>query len=361
MLDSLRYWVSEMHVDGFRFDLASILSRGQGGQVLADPPLLERLAYDPVLANTKLIAEAWDAAGLYQVGSFPAWGRWAEWNGRFRDDVRRFVKGEGGMAPALARRLSGSPDLYSQSGRQSQHSINFVTCHDGFTLRDLVTYNGKHNEANGEQNRDGGNDNCSWNCGVEGPTDDTEVESLRNRQARNLAALLLVAGGVPMVLGGDEFGRTQHGNNNAYCQDNETGWVDWRLVEQNSALTRFFRHLIAFRLAHPSLRHIDWPGEGGETLTRVVFHGIRLGQPDFSDWSHSLAVELERKDEWLFLIANAYWEPLRFELPDPGARRWTRVTDTALAPPDDATKAELPQSRYYEAAARSFVLLEAAG
>ncbi|HZM09783.1 MAG TPA: glycogen debranching protein GlgX, partial [Candidatus Limnocylindrales bacterium] len=228
IVDCLRYWVLEMHVDGFRFDLASILGRGMDGRVLKNPPLLESLAYDPVLANTKLIAEAWDAAGLYQVGTLPSWGRWAEWNGIFRDDVRKFVKGDAGMTSALATRLLGSPDLYETSAREPYHSINFLTCHDGFTLNDLVSYNQKHNLANGDNNTDGSDANYSWNCGVEGPTNDAAVNELRARQRKNFAAILLFSHGVPMILAGDEIARTQQGNNNAYCQDNEVSWLDWR-------------------------------------------------------------------------------------------------------------------------------------
>jgi glycogen operon protein len=325
--DCLRYWVMEMHVDGFRFDLASVLARGQDGVPLPDAPLLERLAYDPVLANTKLIAEAWDAAGLYQVGSFPAWGRWAEWNGRYRDDLRRFVKGDAGLTPALGARLLGSPDLYAHSGRQSRHSINFVTCHDGFTLADLVSYNGKHNEANGEENRDGENDNHSWNCGVEGPTPDPQVNELRARQMRNVFALLLVSGGVPMLAAGDEMARTQQGNNNAYCQDNEIGWVDWRKLKKNAALHRFVRDLIAFRRGHDAFTHIDWGPEPELCHTDVTFHGVRLGQPDWGPDSRALAVEYAWGPERIFVIANAYWEPLEFELPARAA--WTVVVDTA--------------------------------
>ena len=313
--DCLHYWVMEMHVDGFRFDLASILGRGKTGEPLPDPPLLERLAYDPVLANTKLIAEAWDAAGLYQVGTFPAWGRWAEWNGHYRDDVRRFVRSDAGLVPVLAERLKGSPDLYARSGRQAQHSINFVTCHDGFTLADLVSYNQKHNEANGEDNRDGANENFSWNCGAEGPTDDPEILALRRRQARNFLILLFSSGGVPMLLAGDEFGRTQHGNNNAYCQDNEIGWVDWRLAEANRGLLEFVRRLIAFRRGRGLFARIDWsPSPGGEQA-EIRFHGVRLHQPDWSHDSRSLAMEAVWRGERIFLIANAYWEPLEFELP----------------------------------------------
>ena len=254
ILAALRYWVTEMHVDGFRFDLASILGRGRDGEVLPNPPILEAIAADPVMAHVKLIAEAWDAAGLYQVGSFPNWGRWAEWNGHFRDDLRRFVKGEPGMTRSLATRLSGSPDLYRGSGRAPWHSINFVTCHDGFPLADLVSYDEKHNEANGEQNRDGHPDNLSWNCGEEGPTPSHEVNALRARQMRNFLTLLFLSQGVPMLLGGDEIGRTQRGNNNAWCQDNDISWVDWSLLERNGELFGFVSRLVRFRKAHRSLR-----------------------------------------------------------------------------------------------------------
>ncbi|MGB9609662.1 MAG: glycogen debranching protein GlgX [Bryobacteraceae bacterium] len=313
--DCLHYWVMEMHVDGFRFDLASILARGRNGEPLPDPPLLERLAYDPVLANTKLIAEAWDAAGLYQVGTFPAWGRWAEWNGRYRDEVRRFVRSDAGLVPALAERLKGSPDLYARSGRTAHHSINFVTCHDGFTLADLVSYNQKHNEANGEDNRDGASENFSWNCGVEGPTDDPEILALRRRQMRNFLLILLSSGGVPMLLAGDEFARTQQGNNNAYCQDNEISWVDWRLAETNQDLLEFVRELIRFRRARALFGRIGWSPDPGCEQTAVRFHGVRLHQPDWSWHSRSLAMEACWRGERIFLILNAWWEPLAFELP----------------------------------------------
>lgn len=313
--DCLHYWVMEMHVDGFRFDLASILGRGKTGEPLPDPPLLERLAYDPVLANTKLIAEAWDAAGLYQVGTFPAWGRWAEWNGRYRDDIRRFVRGDAGLVPVLAERLKGSPGLYAHSGRQACHSINFITCHDGFTLADLVSYNHKHNEANGEDNRDGADENFSWNCGVEGPSDDPDIAALRRRQMRNFLILLFSSGGVPMLLAGDEFGRTQQGNNNAYCQDNPIGWVDWNLAQTHSGMVEFVRSLIAFRKEHELFARIDWAPSHGPGPTEISFHGVRLYQPDWSFDSRSLAMEARWGQERIFLIANAYWEPLEFQLP----------------------------------------------
>ena len=244
--DSLRYWVTEMHVDGFRFDLASILSRDESGHPLPNPPVLWDIESDPLLAGTKLIAEAWDAAGLYQVGSFVG-DTWQEWNGRFRDDVRRFVKGENGCVSRLAARLLGSPDMYGHEEREAEQSVNFVTCHDGFTLNDLVSYNHKHNEANGENNRDGADDNMSWNCGVEGPTDDAAIEALRNRQVKNFFALALLAAGTPMLLMGDEMRQTQGGNNNAYCQDNETSWLDWRLLDRHADIHRFVRELNAFR------------------------------------------------------------------------------------------------------------------
>ncbi len=267
IVDCLRYWVLEMHVDGFRFDLASILGRGMDGRVLKNPPLLESLAYDPVLANTKLIAEAWDAAGLYQVGTLPSWGRWAEWNGVFRDDVRKFVKGDAGMTSAIATRLLGSPDLYETSAREPYHSINFVTCHDGFTLNDLVSYNEKHNLTNGDNNTDGCNANYSWNCGFEGPTDDPAINELRARQRKNFAAILLLSHGVPMILSGDEVARTQQGNNNAYCQDNEVSWLDWRMIKSHADLLRFFQLMIAFRKRCPLLRRDSFQLHGRRRLS----------------------------------------------------------------------------------------------
>ena len=343
IVDCLHYWVMEMHVDGFRFDLASILGRGQDGSVLKNPPLLESLAYDPVLANTKLIAEAWDAAGLYQVGTFPSWGRWAEWNGIFRDDVRKFVRGDAGMTSALATRLLGSPDLYATSAREPYHSINFVTCHDGFTLNDLVSYNDKHNLANGENNTDGSNANYSWNCGIEGASDNPAIQQLRERQRKNLAAILLVAHGVPMILSGDEIGRTQQGNNNAYCQDNDISWLDWRMAQSNAGLLRFFRLMIAFRKRCPLLRRSSFElhGEGGFHIT---WHGVKLAKPDWSEGSRSVAMQLTQladdgSREDLHFIANAYDGELEFELPPIGEREWFRVVDTALASPLDIAEA----------------------
>jgi glycogen operon protein len=338
--DSLRYWVTEMHVDGFRFDLASILSRDEAGHPLPNPPVLWDIESDPLLAGTKLIAEAWDAAGLYQVGSFVG-DTWQEWNGRFRDDVRRFVRGNRGTVSPLATRLLGSPDMYGHEEREAEQSINFVTCHDGFTLNDLVSYNQKHNEANGERNRDGTDDNLSWNCGVEGPTGDPEIEALRNRQVKNLLVLELLAAGTPMLLMGDEVRRTQRGNNNAYCQDNEISWFDWTLVARHADVLRFVRMLVAFRQRRDV---VGW--NGALTLTQLLhlaqieWHGVALHRPDWSDHSHSLAFTLRSLDARFLLhgIFNAYWEPLRFELPSVRAtddHGWRRCIDTALPAPND--------------------------
>ncbi len=338
ILECLQYWVTEMHVDGFRFDLASILGRGRDGSVLSNPPLLEKIAGDPVLANTKLIAEAWDAAGLYQVGTFPHWGRWAEWNGQYRDDIRRFVKGDPGQVPLLATRLMGSPDLYQGSGRMPYHSINFVTSHDGFTLADLVSYNQKHNEANGEGNRDGLNENHSWNWGVEGVSHDSKITRLRLQQMKNYAVFLLLSQGVPMILAGDEFGRTQKGNNNAYCQDNEISWVDWGLLKSNAGLFRFFEHLIHLRKKRTRLRGRQFLENGASSYARISWHGVRLNQPDWSWESRSLALHwhgtVHAND--LYLFFNSYWERLEFELPPLlSGRRWFRLIDTSLESPED--------------------------
>jgi isoamylase len=338
IIDSLRYWVSEMHVDGFRFDLASILSRDQDGRPMASPPILWDIESDPVLANVKLIAEAWDAAGLYQVGSFVG-DSWKEWNGRFRDDLRAFLKGDDGMVRSLAFRLTGSPDVYQREEREAEQSINFVTCHDGFTLNDLVSFNAKHNEANGEGNRDGADHNLSWNCGVEGPTADLEIERLRNRQVKNFLTLTLLAIGTPMLLMGDEVRRSQAGNNNAYCQENEISWFDWSLVEKNSDVLRFVKALIALRLNR------DLPIERlditlNELLRRqsVQWHGVKLHAPDWGHQSHTLAatVPLLGYRLLLHLMINAYWEPLEFEIPAFGEQEsWRRCLDTYLDPPDD--------------------------
>jgi glycogen operon protein len=345
LITCLRFWVAEMHVDGLRFDLASILGRDRYGNVLAEPPVVEMIVEDGVLADTKLIAEPWDAAGLYQVGHFPYGRRWAEWNGRFRDDVRRFWRGEGGMAAVLATRVCGSADLYQPSGRLPRHSINFITCHDGFTLADLVAYNYKHNLANGEGNRDGAAENYSWNCGVEGPTQDTHVLSLRRRQAKNLLATLLLSQGVPMLLAGDEFLRTQQGNNNAWCQDNEVSWVDWKLADTNADFHRFVRMLIGLRKRHSALRRHEFfhgRGPAGDRAPDIVFHGVEPDEPDFSASSHTLALVLDgsltgrEPDGDLYAVFSAWREPLPFRIPPaPSGRPWRRVVDTALASPQD--------------------------
>jgi isoamylase len=366
IIDSLRDWVAEMHVDGFRFDLASILSRDAEGRPMASPPILWDIESDPVLANVKLIAEAWDAAGLYQVGSFVG-DSWKEWNGRFRDDLRSFLKGDNGMARGTAFRLSGSPDVFAHEEREAEQSINFVTCHDGFTLNDLVSYNGKHNAANGEENRDGADHNLSWNCGAEGPTADPEIGRLRNRQVKNFLTLTLLAIGTPMLLMGDEVRRTQGGNNNAYCQDNEISWFDWRLVDQHADVLRFVKELIALRMNRdlPVERHDMTLNE----LLRqqpVQWHGVRLNTPDWGHESHTLAatVRLLGYPLVLYLIINAYWETLDFEIPvlDPAAASWRRIVDTYRDPPDDICRwADAPrlQGATCRVQPRSIVLLAA--
>jgi isoamylase len=364
ILAALRYWVTEMHVDGFRFDLASILGRGRDGEVLPNPPLIESIAADPVLADVKLIAEAWDAAGLYQVGSFPSWGRWAEWNGRFRDEVRHFVKSDPGMTRLLAQRLAGSPDLYRGSERAPWHSINFVTSHDGFTLADLVSFNEKHNWENGEGNVDGHNDNVSWNCGAEGPSSDGEVLELRQRQQRNFLALLFASQGVPMLLGGDEFSRTQRGNNNAYCQDNETSWLDWTLAEKNADLVRFVARLVRFRKAHPSLRRRTFFED--EADPPLAWHGAKLGKPDWEGTQRALGMHLTGADgdDPIYVFANAHWLPATFELPRlRGGKAWRRFLDTSLPPGQDAlepgSELALGAGRTYLGGPRSVVILVA--
>ncbi|MBN1180401.1 MAG: glycogen debranching protein GlgX [Anaerolineae bacterium] len=346
VLDCLRYWAAEYHIDGFRFDLAAILGRDQNGAPLANPPLLEMLAHDPVLAKCKLIAEAWDAGGLYQVGSFPAYGRWAEWNGKYRDVMRRFVKGDTGLIGEVAQRLQGSPDLYALRGPTA--SVNFVTCHDGFTLHDLVAYNGKHNEANGEDNRDGNDDNLSWNCGWEGVTEDPGVVALRQQQMKNFAALLMVSQGVPMILMGDEVARTKGGNNNTYCHDNELNWLDWSLREANAEQFRFFKHIIAFRHAHPALRsryhfaNRDYVGSG---YPDISWHGTQAWAADWSENNdHTLAFMLCGKhakqgtaqDDYLYVAINTYWDGLPFELPGlPSGMKWHISTNTSMSAPQD--------------------------
>ena len=368
IVDSLRYWVETMHVDGFRFDLASILARDPSGQVLPNPPVLWDIESDPALAGTKLIAEAWDAAGLYQVGNFIG-DSWKEWNGRFRDDVRGFFRGEEGLVGRLADRFLGSPEIYGHKEREAEQSVNFITCHDGFTLNDLVSYEQKHNEQNGENNRDGANDNRSWNCGVEGPSVDPTIEKLRERQIKNFLAVTLLSVGVPMLLMGDEARRSQRGNNNAYCQDNDTSWFDWTLVRQHGGLHRFVE-LLASRRA---LRKMDNERQR-RSLNQLLrcatkaWHGVKLHQPDWSRQSHSLALSMEVPEEDLsfYIIFNAYWEPLDFELPaerHEADHPWRRWIDTSLESPHDIQDwptAPVVTGRTYRAAPRSVVVLIAA-
>ena len=328
IIDSLRYWVQHMHVDGFRFDLASVLSRGEDNQPLDDPPLLWDIDTDPVLAGTKIIAEAWDAAGLYQVGSF-AGDRWAVWNGPYRDVLRRFVKGADSTVVGFADAIAGSQNVFGDPDRDPMRNVNFVVAHDGFSLNDLVSYDAKHNEANGEHNHDGSDQNDSWNCGIEGPTDDAEVEELRARQIRNFFALLMLSQGRPMFTMGDEVRRTQQGNNNAYCQDNEISWFDWKLIDHHRNLLDFVKALLRFRQHSPFYGDESfWARPGG---TDVRWHGVEPDRPDWGDTSHSIAFELQSPDgtQRVYVAVNAYWEPLDFTLPGlPDGLSWSLAIDT---------------------------------
>ncbi len=396
IMTCLRYWVGDMHVDGFRFDLASILGRDRKGNVMVEPPVIESITEDGVLADTKLIAEPWDAAGLYQVGGFPFGRRWTEWNGHYRDDVRRFWRGDAGFAPLIASRVCGSADLYQWNNRLPRHTVNFITCHDGFTLWDLVSYNQKHNDANGEGNRDGLDDNCSWNCGAEGETTDPEILALRFRQCRNLVATLMLSQGVPMLLGGDEFLRTQHGNNNAWCQDNETSWVNWTFAEANEDFLRFTKEMTALRKRHPVLRRrrfftgeirpgsVEWQEAGltsvpespyvevaplivemsEHTLATAIetprtvmppavadihWHGTEPYKPDFGHYSRVLAFSLDGRfpgqdvgrgmqplDGDFYVAMNSWHGAVKVRIPpSPTRRTWRRVVDTAKKAPED--------------------------
>ena len=366
ILECLEYWVREMHVDGFRFDLASVLARGENGAPLPHAPVVWSIEFSDVLAHTRLIAEAWDAAGLYQVGAFPGY-RWAEWNGRYRDVVRRFVRGDKGLVGEVATRVGGSSDLYEAGGRLPINSVNFVTCHDGFTLHDLVSYNRKHNEANGEENRDGASENFGWNCGKEGPTRSPRILSLRKRLARNFMAVLLLSQGTPMILAGDEVLRTQRGNNNAYCQDNELSWLDWGLVRKNEDMLRFTRRMIAFRRRHPCLMRRRFlngrPGDGG--LPDVSWHGVRLDEPPWHDpEARILAFTLGARtdgEEDLHVVFNMSEESTSMPLPSLSRRRWHVAVDTGRASPADilepGEQSPLRSSRV-AAEARSVVVLE---
>ena len=345
ILDSLRYWVTEYHVDGFRFDLASILARDTNGAPLGDPPLLKILAHDPILGRTKLIAEPWDAGGLYHVGEFPSYGRWSEWNGKYRDCIRKFLKGDEGQVEEMIQRLMGSPDLYPDRGALA--SINFVTAHDGFTLADMVAYNDKHNEANLEDNQDGFNDNNSWNCGVEGDTDDPAINELRRRQMKNAFTLLMVSRGIPMFLMGDEVARSQKGNNNTYCQDTELNWLDYGAREQHGDLYRFCQRMIEFRKAHPVLRDsyhprfTDYNKVGVPDMAWFSTEKFETGKPDerltiafFLGGAYAKGGLAQDND--IYVLMNMHWEDQTFDLPKlPFARKWHLAVDTAAASPDD--------------------------
>jgi glycogen operon protein len=333
ILECLRYWVIEYRVDGFRFDLASILGRNDDGTPLSQPPLLRSLAFDSILGNVKLIAEAWDAGGLYQVGSFPSWKRWAEWNGRYRDDMRRFLKGDDFLAQTAAARITGSPDLYDPAYRGGNASINFLTCHDGFTLYDLYSYNQKHNEANGWGNTDGADDNNSWNCGVEGETDDPAILALRKRLMKNACAILLCSRGTPMFLSGDEFADTRYGNNNPYCQDNLISWLDWSLLKKNKDLFDFFQYMIRFRKDHPVIRKDLEPSYLG--VPAMSTHGLTPDETNFSGDSHVVCVrfagynEATQKEDLVYLAVNSGWFPVTLTLPElPEHYEWKVAVNT---------------------------------
>ncbi|MDR1251269.1 MAG: glycogen debranching protein GlgX [Treponema sp.] len=373
IMDCLRYWVNEMHVDGFRFDLGSILGRNQYGQLMENPPVLEQIAEDPILSDTKIIAEAWDAGGAYQVGWFPG-GRWAEWNDRYRDDIRKYWRGDPKETRHLATRLSGSSDLYLRDGRKPFHSINFITSHDGFTMKDLVSYNNKHNEENGEENRDGGSNNYSYNYGCEGPTIDPILEGIRNRQLKNFFATLMVSLGTPMILGGDELTRTQLGNNNAYCQDNEISWYDWSLLKQNRNLYRFVKEMIAFRRRHPAfMRPEFYTGRDGNynAIPDISWFTEKGIIPDWDKIGCCLALRLDgskadiladKDDNDFFIMLNADLDPVVFNIAEaPNEKIWLRAVDTSLNSPDDVlspgSEKILSSQTRYTVKARSMVIL----
>lgn len=334
ILDCLRYWTITYRIDGFRFDLASILGRNEDGSPMKQPPLLRNLAADPILGDVKLIAEAWDAGGLYQVGSFPAWNRWAEWNGKYRDDLRSFLKGDYWFAPEAAKRIAGSPDLYTGQYRGYNSSINFLTCHDGFSLYDLYAYNEKHNWENGWDNTDGANDNRSWNCGVEGETDDPEVLALRRKLIKNACAVLMCSRGTPMFLAGDEFCNTRFGNNNPYCQDNETSWLNWDLLEKNRDIYEFFRFMIAFRMEHPAIRGNILPSSIG--YPAISFHTQKAQCTEITSESTYIGIRFSgrimetQQEDLVYVAINVFWEEQEIELPTlPGFWQWYVCVDTS--------------------------------
>ena len=367
IIDCLEYWVAEMHVDGFRFDLASALARGEGGQVLHDPPLLWGIELSGQLANTKLIAEAWDAAGLYQVGSFPGY-RWAEWNGRYRDIVRRFIRGDKGLLNELATRLTGSSDLYKDQGRLPINSINFVTCHDGFTLYDLLSYEQKHNEANGEGSRDGCNNNLSCNYGEEGTTKNTAILSIRHQQAKNVIAILMLSQGIPMILAGDEVLNSQQGNNNSYCQDNELSWFDWRLIEKNQEMFRFVQLMIALRKSHPCLMRRQFLT--GETINSrdikdITWYGKDLNSQPWDDQNTSILsytlASVEPAENDLHIILNMSSDTVQTELPNISGQKWYRAVDTSRKAPEDICEPKhqkLLRNYSYSVPPRTVIVLE---
>jgi isoamylase len=364
----LEYWIEQMHVDGFRFDLASVFTRGEDGTPLANPPLPWRIEFSDALHEVPMIAEAWDASGLYHVGSFPGL-RWAEWNGRYRDVIRRFVRGDPGLVGEVASCIAGSSDLYADEDRLPLHSINFISCHDGFTLYDLVSYNGKHNEANGENNRDGCDNNLSWNCGAEGETDNAEVLVLRRRQAKNLMSILFLSQGVPMLLSGDEVLHTQRGNNNTWCQDDELSWFDWNLVEKNADMLRFMKELIALRRRHPNLNRREFlTGEqvGGRGLRDIAWHGYRLDEPLWSDFSAQYLVYTLAgqggDEEDLHVILNMSERTVAASLPAVPGRLWHLALDTSHTGPDDImprNQQTALESSSYQIARRTVAVFEA--
>jgi isoamylase len=366
IVDCLRYWVREMHVDGFRFDVGSILARGENGAPLEHPPVIWQIELDDTLADTKVIAEAWDAAGLYQVGHFPG-DRWAEWNGRYRDDLRRFVKGDPGLTGDIAARIGGSADVYDSREQTPENSINFITVHDGFTMNDLVSYNRKHNEANGEGNRDGIDNNYSWNWGVEGESNDPVIDALRTQLMKNFFTILLLSRGVPMLLGGDEIRRTQGGNNNAYNQDNASSWVDWTLATRHRGMLRFVQRMIAFRKTHPALwQPVFYSGAVNERgLPDIAWHGTILNSPGFDDpQARALACTIAGLGDSadLHVMMNMYWEPLDFEVP--AFTEWRLAIDTHADTPDDIADPGTGQrfaGRHFTVQPRSVVVLRASG
>jgi isoamylase len=340
ILDCLKFWVEEMHVDGFRFDEGSILSRSENGEPIEHPPLIWNMELDETFDNTKLIAEAWDAAGLYQIGSFPGY-RWSEWNGKYRDVMRQYLKGDSGIINQVASRIAGSADLYQHTRHQPTNSINFINCHDGFTLWDLVSYNGKHNADNGENNNDGVDDNMSWNSGAEGSSDDLNLIRFRKQRIKNFAALLMLSKGVPMLLSGDEAGKSQNGNNNVYCQNNETAWFDWKQAENNSDLFRFWKYMIEFRKSNPALTSDDF--FNGQTnsigLKDIEWHGVELNKPGWDDpVGKAIAFTIasfEKKKPNIHVMVNMHYEALEFEIPSIQGLKWLRFVDTSQNSPDD--------------------------